>query len=238
MNLFNYLFGEKEDTINNIEIKVDNNQLKEDTNTNIQNEIAMGCCCEPCDPVRPPDCSNSVPFQCTIIVPAIFNLPLPPPQDLSRFVSIAWNDDCLECIMDKCELNAIVDDPCRPGTPLPDCKACVKRFRYVGCIKFIACLSPITGEGPSTTGGVTIPNSTACASGTCCVCVNQVICFTCDCDDMCPSGNLISGYTITSAIPTRVCENNVICVSGTFNFVTTPCAPASAPACCAPASQK
>lgn len=228
MSLLNYLFGEKEDNINNIETKIDN-QLEKDTNINIQDEIAMGCSCQSCD--GDVVCTNSVPFNCAIIVPSIFTLPTPKPgQDLSSFISIAWNDNRLECVMDNCELSATVTDPCNGGT-IPGCTVCVKRFRYIGCIKFIACLSPIRGEGPSTPPGFGA-NSTACASGTCCVCVNQVICFTCDCNDMCPTtGNLVTGYTITSATQTPVCDNNVICVSGTFNFTTpTPCGTTSTPA--------
>lgn len=232
MNLLNYLFGEKEDTLNNIETKIDN-QLEEDTDINIQDEIAMGCSCQPCD--EDVVCTNSVPFNCTIVVPSIFALPIPGPgQTLADFIRIAWNDDCLHCVMDNCELSATVENPCG-GTI--ECPVCVKRFRYIGCIKFIACLSPITGEGPSTPPGRG-RNSTACASGTCCACVDQVICFTCDCTDMCPTtGNLVTGYTITSATPTLVCENNVICVSGTFNFRTTPCATAPPEAPCVPCAQ-
>jgi hypothetical protein len=121
-----------------------------------EDEIAMGCCCQPCPEPGPSDCSNTVTFTVTTVVRGVV------PEDGTMRISI--EDTCLNCIKDKCNVEVLVENPC--GGPRIPCTACLTRYRYVGCIKYNANF-PLT-------------NGTTFTCFRDCLCIDSVRCYACE----------------------------------------------------------
>jgi len=144
-----------------------------------EDEIAMGCCCQPCPEPGPGDCRDNVSFTITTVVRGIV------PED--GIVNIFIEDtSCLQCIKDKCSVDVEVPNPC-PGEPrrIP-CTACLNRYRYVGCVKYSANFS-------------VNPAGTFFTCFRDCLCIDSVRCYDCeDCTiNRCPTdpNGFITGYS-------------------------------------------
>jgi len=126
-------------------------------NVQAEDEIAMGCCCQPCPTPDPDfDCLNVIEFDITTVVRGTV------PADGNMRISI--EDTCLNCIKDKCFVDVMVTNPC--GGPRIPCTACLTSYRYVGCIKYNANF-PLEGG-----------NTFTCFRD--CLCVNSIRCYACE----------------------------------------------------------
>jgi len=185
---------------------VQTTNVEKKENTNID-EIAMGCCCEAC--TSPVDCSNVVTFTfqtCTSTTS------VPP---IGTIVPIAIVENNLRCVVERCFVDgAEIPDPCNPDNTFT-CSVCLNRFRYIGCISFIANI-PIPGT-----------RLFSCFSG--CELIDRIRCF--NCADVCPTppcppagGFIASGPTAVISALNR-CPNTglaVITVTVTLTL-TSPC---------------
>lgn len=152
------------------------NKIKE---LQAQEELAMGCACEACG--TSVDCNGTVNFTFTTCARG------PIPANGTRVPLEIVSTD-LRCVREECFVNVNVPNPCG-GSSIP-CKSCLNRYRYIGCISFIANI-------PRTTGTVT-----SCFQG--CQFIDRIRCFTCA--DTCltcpPAGGFIATgptATITSS---------------------------------------
>jgi hypothetical protein len=93
----------------------------------------MGCSCEECETTS--DCSNLVEFFFTVFTTDVV-------APVGTVVPIRIIEENLACVREQCSAEVEVPNPCEPtGTPIP-CRACLNRYRYVGCIEY-ACNIPL-----------------------------------------------------------------------------------------------
>lgn len=148
-------------------------------NKEAEQEIAIGCECEACG--TDVDCSSTITFDFVTLV----RQGAVPENGVN--VPIFIEENCLKCVKEQCYLDVGVSTPCNEPATIP-CEVCLNRYRYVGCIKYLANIPRSGGSG----GGFT------CFSG--CECIDRVRCFTCaDVCLPCPpaSGFIASGPTAT-----------------------------------------
>lgn len=179
-----------------------NSSKNERKQMEVEQELAMSCECEECGTGI--DCSSAVTFDFVVLVRQ-GNVP-----SNGTNVPIFIEENCLKCVREQCYLNVGVSTPCAQPATIP-CKVCLNRYRYVGCIKYLANI-------PRAGGGF------YCFSG--CECIDRVRCFTCSNVCLpCPpqSGFIASGPTGT-VIATQVITVNFVAVTVRVTLtLTSPC---------------
>jgi hypothetical protein len=136
--------------------KVMNNKIN--NFVQVQQEIAMGCSCEGCGTA---DCDNLVEFFFTVFTTDTV-------APVGTVVPIRIVEENLTCAREQCFVETTVPNPCNPALDIP-CRACLNRYRYVGCIEY-ACNIPLAE------GGFFI-----CSSD--CEFIDRIRCFSCS--DVC-----------------------------------------------------
>lgn len=184
-----------------------NNKIRE---FQAEEELAMGCACEACGTAV--NCSGTVNFTFTTCARG-------PIAAIGTTVPLEIISQDFRCVREQCFVDVNVPNPCTGGTPanIP-CRACLNRYRYIGCLNYIANI-PRTGS-----------SVTACFQG--CQFIDRIRCYTCA--DTCltcpPAGRFIaSGPTATITSRTEL-GGGLFAVTVTVTLtLTSPCpAPDSA----------
>ncbi|MEW9097008.1 MAG: hypothetical protein AB2417_18180 [Clostridiaceae bacterium] len=193
------IFNKKEEFIEPMENKIDETEAKD--------ELAMGCACEPCEASS--DCSSTVTFTFTTCIKG-------PAPDPNTNVPIEAVDNNLRCVTERCQAMVQVPDPCNPNDPTKriPCKVCLNRFRYVGCINFLANI-PRKDKTVS-----------ACFSG--CQLIDKIRCYSCadDCKTCPPAGGFIVSGPSAKVISSVSVGNDIFAVTVEVTLtLTSPCTP-------------
>lgn len=183
-----------------------NNKIRE---FQAEEELAMGCACEACG--TGVDCNGTVTFSFTTCARG----PIPANNTVVPIEIISTD---LRCVREQCNVNVDVPNPCTGGTPAKiPCRACLNRYRYIGCISFIANI-------PRTPAGAV----TACFQG--CQFIDRIRCFTCA--DTCltcpPAGRFIATGPTAKITNSTSLEGGLFAVTVSVTLtLTSPCATAS-----------
>lgn len=181
-----------------------NNKIRE---FQAEEELAMGCACEACGTAV--DCNGTITFSFTTCARG----PIPANGTVVPIEILAQD---FRCVREQCFVNVNVPNPCTGGTPtnIP-CRACLNRYRYIGCLNYIANI-------PRTNSTVNV-----CFQG--CQFIDRIRCYTCA--DTCltcpPAGGFIaSGPTATIASRTDLGGGLFAVTVNVTLTLTSPCATA------------
>lgn len=188
---------------------------KKDNNV-IQNELAMGCCCEECvDP-----CTNpiEIPFGCCIYIPDEFQFV----EGIDLMIpKVAFDEQCIHEIQSLCKVEGtgFVTDPCGVEHECINCEICLCRHQLCGCIKYLISV-PNAAEPKEggTCGGTAVD---VCCKG--CECIDPTtVCYSCGCEGCEPLDSVVVTCTASvQQVANNPCGEECIQVSGTFTITAT-----------------